>query len=302
MDQQVNSASVVSPKEEAPMFNLEIFTLVICRTGLRSHTLLHHRAVGLFLGVLLGCLPTLAQVPSGIPQFGTFSKGSIDTINLATLNVHLEIPVRHTPGRGIQFDAAFNQETAVWYPAPIPGQVPTAWGWNYSGASDPNYPFVDSPSFHLLANMFYASPLALSATRAACTMSGYSNPGTIAAFNNNGGIMTLDLDDNLFAVGELVTFSGFKKDTSLNGLFATVLSSTSNEITVSGLPYNSNDLADSGTVTRATDLWDTTGSWTDVNNTLHPIVEAGSVDTVGCITGQTSYTGGLARSTDLWSQ
>ncbi len=49
-----------------------------------------------------------AQVPTGVPQFGSFQDGSIDTVNLATLNVHFEIPIRKTPGRGLPFSAILN--------------------------------------------------------------------------------------------------------------------------------------------------------------------------------------------------
>ena len=49
--------------------------------------------------------PLFAQVPTGVPQFGSFRSGPIDTVNLATLNVHFEIPIRQTPGGKLPFSA-----------------------------------------------------------------------------------------------------------------------------------------------------------------------------------------------------
>ncbi len=67
-----------------------------------------------------------AQVPTGVPQFGSFQDGSIDTVNLATLNVHFEIPIRKTPGRGLPFSAILNEENSHYSPLYVFG---SGWGW-----------------------------------------------------------------------------------------------------------------------------------------------------------------------------
>jgi hypothetical protein len=119
-------------------------------------------AVAFLLAVLaLVTTPISAQVPTGIPQFGTFGRGPIDTVNLATLNAHLEVPVRQTPGRKLPFAEALNQDTAVWYPAYSTQSL--SWGWNYAVGTDPNSPDT-SNSFPLRASVTYGIPVPWSLT------------------------------------------------------------------------------------------------------------------------------------------
>lgn len=58
------------------------------------------------LGVLTVCmlvvLSSYGQDTTGIPRFGSFSTSKIDTINLANLNLHVDIPVFQKTSRGYE--------------------------------------------------------------------------------------------------------------------------------------------------------------------------------------------------------
>jgi RHS repeat-associated protein len=73
-----------------------------------------------------------AQVPTGTPQFGSFGEGP-DIINLANLNAHIRVPVRHKSGRGTDFTYDLSYDTSVWYPVGSTGsqswQPVYNWGW-----------------------------------------------------------------------------------------------------------------------------------------------------------------------------
>ncbi len=49
---------------------------------------------------LLASGPALAQPTAGLPPFGSFSGGPVDTIDNANLNVHFEVPIVSKAGRG----------------------------------------------------------------------------------------------------------------------------------------------------------------------------------------------------------
>ncbi len=79
--------------------------------------------------------PTSAQTPpaTGTPPFGSFSGGP-DIINLADLNVYLQIPVFHKAGRGLNFSYDLAYDSSVWYPVGSSGHqswqpVSGTWGW-----------------------------------------------------------------------------------------------------------------------------------------------------------------------------
>jgi RHS repeat-associated protein len=77
---------------------------------------------------------TLAQAPpvTGTPSFGSFGGGP-DIIDLANLNAHIDIPVRHKAGRGTDFTYDLSYDTFVWNPVPSGNTkmwLPAAnWGW-----------------------------------------------------------------------------------------------------------------------------------------------------------------------------
>jgi len=98
---------------------------------------MNHTA-SVFLSILVLLLVAnlgLAQVVQrGIPPFGSFGGGPFDVLNLANLNGHFAIGVRHKAGRGMPFDYTISYDTSVWYPASVNGvqtwQSVSGYGWN----------------------------------------------------------------------------------------------------------------------------------------------------------------------------
>jgi len=81
----------------------------------------------------------LAQVATGTPPLGSFGGGQVDTINLANLNAHFNVPVFQKAGRGLPFNFVLTYDTSVWFPvssgsssAWTPG---TDWGWGSTDVS-----------------------------------------------------------------------------------------------------------------------------------------------------------------------
>ncbi len=75
-----------------------------------------------------------AQQPSAdFPPLGDFAGGPFDTVNLANLDVHFEIPVFSRPGRGIPFHYNLSYDSLIWVPVSSNGVtswVPVNnWGW-----------------------------------------------------------------------------------------------------------------------------------------------------------------------------
>ncbi len=61
-----------------------------------------------WLGLGIG----LAQVPTGIPAFGTYDGDGLVTINLAYLNAHVEVPLRSSNARGLGFPVFLSMDDA----------------------------------------------------------------------------------------------------------------------------------------------------------------------------------------------
>src|SRR5216684_8682349 len=85
--------------------------------------------------LVLALVPSLAhaQVPTGMPPFGSFGGGP-DIINLANLNSHIAIPVLHKLGRGgFNFSYDLSYDSSVWSRVTSGGttgwQPITNWGW-----------------------------------------------------------------------------------------------------------------------------------------------------------------------------
>ena len=81
---------------------------------------------------ILSAASLSAQVQTGAPPFGTFGGGP-DSINLANLNVHLDVPVTHRAGRGTDFSYDLGYDSSVWFPVNSSGSLvwmPVGnWGW-----------------------------------------------------------------------------------------------------------------------------------------------------------------------------
>lgn len=86
----------------------------------------------ILLALFVGSPTSSAQVQTGTPPFGSFGGGP-DIINLANLNSHITIPVRHKPGRGTDFTYDLSYDSSVWFPAGVSGsqtwQPVANWGW-----------------------------------------------------------------------------------------------------------------------------------------------------------------------------
>lgn len=95
-----------------------------------------HSSLATVLVLLASLLPhsASAQVTTGTPPFGSFGGGP-DIINLGSLNARLSIPVRHKPGRGVDFTYDLTYDSTVWHPVSVSGTltwqpVSATWGWN----------------------------------------------------------------------------------------------------------------------------------------------------------------------------
>jgi RHS repeat-associated protein len=92
---------------------------------------------GVIALILVGSLPTRAQVATGTPAFGSFGGGP-DIVNLGNLNVHLGIPVVNRDGRQLAFGYTLTYDTSVFYPV-TSGSTKTwqpvnYWGWGVQTA------------------------------------------------------------------------------------------------------------------------------------------------------------------------
>jgi len=86
----------------------------------------------------VGVRYTSAQVTTGIQPFGSYGGGP-DAVNLANLNVHLDIPIRSKAGRGLNFIYALGYDTAVW--TPVDGFWTPAYnfGWTAETQTETGY-------------------------------------------------------------------------------------------------------------------------------------------------------------------
>ena len=73
------------------------------------------------------------QVATGTPPFSSSGGGPFDVIDLANLNVHVEIPVVNKAGRGLPFSYNLKYDSSVWYPTGTSGNQTWAhvlnFGW-----------------------------------------------------------------------------------------------------------------------------------------------------------------------------
>jgi hypothetical protein len=117
----------------------------------------------LFLSLVVICIcgeqASLGQSSTGLPSFGSFQSGQIDTINENNLNVHLSIPLFHKAGRGfpLNFQMAFDSSdwTVVWNATKEDSQWQYTNGWGTWGVAasigqlsdpGPRYPFAQIQS------------------------------------------------------------------------------------------------------------------------------------------------------------
>jgi hypothetical protein len=88
-------------------------------------------------GFFFGGRVAYGQVATGVPPFASLQPSSVDTVNLANLNVTYSFPLLHKAGRGLPFDALLVYNSSVW--APVTSGTSTTWtptttstwGWNF---------------------------------------------------------------------------------------------------------------------------------------------------------------------------
>jgi RHS repeat-associated protein len=90
-----------------------------------------------FISLPCGTLP--AQVQTGTPPFSKIGGGPADEVDLANLNVHLDVPIVNKAGRGISFTYTLGYDNSTWTPVGSSGSqtwVPAEnWGWSVESAA-----------------------------------------------------------------------------------------------------------------------------------------------------------------------
>lgn len=66
--------------------------------------------------VMLWASAAAAQVATGVPPFNSFGGGPFDTIDLADLNVHFQVPIITKSGRGMPFWYVLSYDSSMWMP------------------------------------------------------------------------------------------------------------------------------------------------------------------------------------------
>jgi hypothetical protein len=210
------------------------------------------------------------QVTTGTPPFGSFGGGP-DVINLANLNSHISIPVRHKAGRGTDFTYDLSYDSAVWYPVGASGsqtwQPVTNWGWrgqtemaigyityNHTTTNctldvfPRQYGIVDHYSGWVYHDSFgVPHSFALNVYSNECT--GVDTSGTATAWDGSGYSMTADAGPsatvfsssgkvinapllNASAIGKVTDRNGNQISISTGGVFTDTLGTTA--LTVTG--------------------------------------------------------------------
>ena len=181
------------------------------------------------LATLLHSSPPLwAKLPvTGLPELGSFGGGPFDTVNLANLNSHFEIPIFAKSGAGLSFHYTLSYDSLVW--APITSGSTTTWtpmanwGWRAQTEIATGYITYDSythrggspcddPPYY--ANVTYYTNLVYHDT------SGVAHPFTNFLYDTCSG----DTGNDLATDGSGYTFSSF---TVVNGVKSGVIYSRS---------------------------------------------------------------------------
>ncbi len=95
------------------------------------------RGIAVYTGLLfaVGLLAPLgrAQQVTGLPPFGSFSGGPVDTVNNANFNVHFAFPIINRAGRGMPFSYTLTYDTGIWLPVMSGSSTVWSpagnWGW-----------------------------------------------------------------------------------------------------------------------------------------------------------------------------
>src|ERR1700745_3260126 len=76
------------------------------------------RLIAFLFCIFTLCPRLLAQIDkstdTGFPPYGVFGGGKIDTVQLNSGNLHIEIPIWRARGRGIDTNAKYLYDSKVW--------------------------------------------------------------------------------------------------------------------------------------------------------------------------------------------
>jgi RHS repeat-associated protein len=122
----------------------------------------------------------LSQSQVGIPPWSSFASDSLTSVNLANLNIHLEIPIRSLPGRGLPLSVTMATDTnTLGTPAPLfgPGSQ-VGWPGTLRGI------FSWTPVFgNFITYGIGSGSVSFSQTNKQCTV-GSTNYGSYTVFSN----------------------------------------------------------------------------------------------------------------------
>ena len=83
---------------------------------------------------------TFAQVTTGRQPLGSYGGGPADSVNLANLNVHLDVPIFSRAGRGMNFSYSLGYDSSVWTPSSAGTWLPAnGWGWTAETQTETGY-------------------------------------------------------------------------------------------------------------------------------------------------------------------
>lgn len=92
------------------------------------------------IAISCGAASAQLQLTTGIPPWGSFARGPIDTLNEGNMNIHLAIPIIDKPGRGTPVDLAITFDSGIWSSGPVRNYgnwTPLGYGnalYNFNGA------------------------------------------------------------------------------------------------------------------------------------------------------------------------
>lgn len=142
--------------------------------------------IGIYFLLLLAG-PQLRAQQTGLPPFGSFQAGGLDTINLQNVNVNFSIPIVTSPGRGqtfslpIVYDSLIWIKSSSWIPV-VDGNGNPSWGWKL------NYPagVVAYSTYTIQFKCFNPGPGWFWATKTHYGSYTYTDPaGTKHLFSND---------------------------------------------------------------------------------------------------------------------
>ena len=87
---------------------------------------------------LLSTFSTPAQVVTGIQPLGSYGGGP-DAVNLANLNVHIDVPIVAKAGRGLNFVYALDTTVPYGIPQLERGLPASGWGWTAETQTETGY-------------------------------------------------------------------------------------------------------------------------------------------------------------------